>query len=90
MKHLTIIQTLWLQNQYIKAFDSLIFNSCVVHWCKCLAIMFLLNQTYAPLKTLSDLRALSDLIQMILMMEHILIYYKFWKTFHTVAQEKDC
>ena len=52
--------------------------------------MFLLNQTYAPLKTLSDLRALSDLIQMILMMEHILIHYKFWKTFHTVAQEKDC
>lgn len=52
--------------------------------------MFLLNQTYAPLKTLSDRRALSDLIQMILMMEHILIYYKFWKTFHTVAQENDC
>ena len=43
--------------------------------------MFLLNQTYAPLKTLSDRRALSDLIQMILMMEHILIYYKFWKPF---------
>lgn len=78
MKHLTIIQILWLQNQYIKAFDSLIFNSCVVHWCKCFGYnVSIESNVYAPLKALSDLRALSDLIQMILMMEHILIYYKF-------------